>query len=132
MRSRNLNVTKTIRCEEISSQTPKKLTKTRPSKTPLFSVKNLAISAASGILFHVAFKNPYLIGIGGGHGGGGAGGGGGGGGGGLWKRVLSPAANLKKFSPFKTSIWEKRKINTTPTSSCEAPSSFSTEISKIS
>ncbi|KVI03623.1 Bacterial surface antigen (D15) [Cynara cardunculus var. scolymus] len=105
--------TATIRCEQILSQNPKKLTKTRPSKTPLFSVKNLAISAASGILFHVAFKNPSLIGIGGGNGGGGAGGGGGGdgggggGGGGFWKRLLSPAANADEN---QSSEWDSHGL----------------------
>ncbi|KAI3682454.1 hypothetical protein L1987_82445 [Smallanthus sonchifolius] len=92
--------TTAIRCEKISPQNPNKPSKSRHSKLPLFSVKNLAISAAAGVLFHVAYKNPFGIGIGGGSGGGGASGGGGGGGsggggggGGGWWRLLSPEAN---------------------------------------
>ncbi|KAJ0870834.1 putative bacterial surface antigen (D15), surface antigen D15 [Helianthus annuus] len=106
----------TTRCHKISSQNPNpnKHSKSTHSKSPLFSVKNFAISAAAGVLFHVAYKNPSLIGgsgggggSSGGSGGGGGGSGGGGGGGGWWRRLLSPEANADEN---QSSEWDSHGL----------------------
>ncbi|CAK9187872.1 unnamed protein product [Ilex paraguariensis] len=88
-----------------SSQNPNNIPKTPQSTKNVFSLKKtLAVSAASGILLHLAFSAPSLINrIGGGGGGNGVGGGGGGGGGegngNFWSRIFSPAAIAKDEEP---------------------------------
>ncbi|KAK3003073.1 hypothetical protein RJ639_014168 [Escallonia herrerae] len=85
-----------IKCDHSPiPQNPKPLQSTTHSPFPP-PTKTLALSAASGLLIHLACSIPTLIGDGGNTGGvGGGGGGGGGGNGGFWSRIFSLPAIAK-------------------------------------
>ncbi|GFS33169.1 tetratricopeptide repeat (TPR)-like superfamily protein [Actinidia rufa] len=86
-----------------SSQNPKPLNLS-PSIPHLSLPKTLALTAASGLLFHLTSALSFLGNGPGGRGGDGDGSGGGGGDGGFWGRLFTPAAAIahdNKFSGFK-------------------------------